>query len=310
MVKEERILAEIAYRYYIEKLNQSQISKKYNIGRSTISRMLKEAREKNIVEIKINAFDSEIIEVKNRLQKKYNLDYLEISTNDEKDTERLKNKNLATTSSQVVKNLLEDNQNIGISWGDTLAQTIKQMDSKTLESSNLIPLVGGPTATDVHTHVNTIIYELASKTNANPYYVNATVIQEDKKVKEGIMQSQYFEETINYWSNIDLAIVGVGGTLSTKMSNWRELLTEDDYELLKLDGAIGDVCCRFIDRNGFILKGDLHDRTIGIEIEKLKKVPLRLAIARGKDKVSALKALLKTNIISALVTDLETAKAL
>lgn len=307
---DKRLLAEVAYQYYVEDMTQTEISRLYNIGRSTISRMLKEAREENIVEITIKSFNPEVVKIKKQLLKKYKLDYLEISTNDGLQTEEEKDHILAEIAGDSIRNLIDDNQNIGMAWGNTLSQTIKYMRSKKIENSRLVPIVGGPVSNNVHTHVNTIIYEMASKTGGTPYYINASAVQESRKIKEGIIQSLYFNETITNWSELDIAIVGVGGILSSSMNNWRNLLTEKDYELLKLDGAIGDICCRFINRNGEVLKGDLHDRTIGIEIEKLRQVPTRLAIARGKDKNSAIKALLKTNTITALITDLDTAKKL
>ena len=48
-----KLLSKIAYLYYIENLNQSQIAAKLGIYRTSISRMLTEARNAGIVKIEI-----------------------------------------------------------------------------------------------------------------------------------------------------------------------------------------------------------------------------------------------------------------
>src|SRR5699024_3976915 len=122
--------------------------------------------------------------------------------------------------------------------------------------------------------------------------------------------SQYFKEIIQFWEQLNIAIVGIGGILSTKTSQWRDLLSENDIDLLRLEDAIGDICCRFIDSKGNLIHGNLNDRTIGIDLSTLKTIPKRIGIARGKPKVSAIKALLNKNLLTHLITDLETAKLL
>ena len=56
----------------------------------------------------------------------------------------------------------------------------------------------------------------------------------------------FFEEIKSYWQKLDIALVGIGGPLSSKYSKWRDLLTKEDLEDLKLREAIGDCCCQFL----------------------------------------------------------------
>ena len=56
-----QLLAKVAYLYYERDHTQAQIAKELNIYRTTISRMLKQARQLGIVEIKINDFNSDLL---------------------------------------------------------------------------------------------------------------------------------------------------------------------------------------------------------------------------------------------------------
>ena len=137
-------------------------------------------------------------------------------------------------------------------------------------------------------------------------FVNSSVIQESKRTRDEIIKSKYFNELRSYWSQLDIAIVGIGGHLDVRESQWRDLLTQEDYEDLYLRDAVGECCCRFIDKDGHILYGDLYDRTVGVTLEELKKVPTVVGIARSQSKSKAILAMLKQNYIDVLITDEET----
>ena len=147
------------------------------------------------------------------------------------------------------------------------------------------------------------MYELSRKFQGQSVFVNASAIQETPALAKGIMESQYFSELKNYWSTLDKAIVGIGGELGLDDSSWRNLLNEQDRKLLKDEEIVGDVCCRFFDKDGNVLQGDLYERTIGISLDQLKKTPVSIGIAAGEDKVMAIYGLLKNGYINSLVTD-------
>ena len=66
-----KLLSKIAYLYYIENLNQSQIAAKLGIYRTSISRMLTEARNAGIVKIEIENFDPIDVMLKTLEEKNY-----------------------------------------------------------------------------------------------------------------------------------------------------------------------------------------------------------------------------------------------
>jgi DNA-binding transcriptional regulator LsrR (DeoR family) len=302
-----KLLSQVAYMYFIEDISQQEISEKLGIYRTTISRLIKEAREKGIVEINVRNFDTKMYALEKHFQEQYHMKFIQIVPTDSEDSEQEKDEGLARAGATFIKQRLEKNSVVGVSWGRTLAQTISHIENRRNTHSVFVPIVGGPSHVNTQYHVNTLVYELARKFGGSSQFVNATVVQETRALKEGIIRSKYFSELNDYWSKLDLAIIGIGGKLSVKDSQWRDLITPDDYEDLKLREAIGDCCCRFIDEDGKILRGSLYERTIGIDLTDLAKVPLSVGIARSKAKAKAILAMLKKGYINALITDEETA---
>ncbi|GHU44314.1 DNA-binding transcriptional regulator [Bacilli bacterium] len=302
-----KLLSQVAYMYFIEDMSQQEISKKLGIYRTTISRLIKEAREEGIVDITIRDFDTKIYALETHLQTKYQMKFVQIVPTDPEDSEQEKDEGLSRAGAAFIKQRLEKNSVVGLSWGRTLAQTIGHIENRRNTHAVFVPIVGGPSHVNTRYHVNTLVYELARKFGGSSQFVNATVVQESKALKEGITRSKYFSELNDYWSRLDLAIVGIGGKLTVKDSQWRDLITADDYEDLELREAIGDCCCRFVDRDGKVLKGSLYERTIGMDLTDLAKVPISVGIARSKPKAKAILAVLKRDYINTLITDEETA---
>ncbi|MBP1047750.1 sugar-binding transcriptional regulator [Enterococcus sp. BWM-S5] len=304
--EKKKLLAKAAYLYYVEEKTQNEIAEELNIYRTTISRMLKQAQKEGIVKIHIEGIDSEIFSLEQHVKQKYGLKQIEIVSVGKEETEAEKDEQLSQTAAYFIKRNIEPNMTVGVSWGATLGKAISRIENKRIGNTTIVPIVGGPSHVNSQYHVNTLVYELARKLNGQSIFVNATVIQETKKLKTGIFESKYFGELKEHWQRLDMAIVGIGGSLSFKKSQWRDLLTEEDYEALRLREAVGDCCCRFFDQDGKLLTGDLYDRTIGLDLKELSKIPHAVGIARGKVKAKAILAMIKRGYIHSLVTDQET----
>ena len=68
------LLAETARLYYEEDLTQSEVGKKLHMSRSKVSRLLKKAKEEEIVEININYPWKRSIKLEQELKSKYNFE--------------------------------------------------------------------------------------------------------------------------------------------------------------------------------------------------------------------------------------------
>lgn len=121
MRTEERLqlLAEIADQYYDQGLTQGQIARVYGYSRSAISRMLTEARAKNIVQIQVNyplqrdrALE-EILEHQHDLQSAFVLKRGGL-------TYRHLLRRLGRMGATYVIEQLHDDSILGISWGTTI----------------------------------------------------------------------------------------------------------------------------------------------------------------------------------------------
>ena len=108
----------------------------------------------------------------------------------------------------------------------------------------------------------------------------------------------------------NLTLIGIGGmnTDATILKSSR--LTNNDYLLLKMQGAVGDLITHFIDAQGRLVNSDFDARIISTPLEKLKSLNNVIGAATGVEKLPAIAAALTGSYLDILITDDITAKQL
>lgn len=300
--KNRKMLAKIAYLYYVKDKSQNEISKELGIYRTTISRMLKCAREQGIVKIDISGFDTEMFRLENYIKDKYGLKSVDIVMNSEDDIDG----EVARVGAGIVRDLLFNNCKVGVSWGKTLSDVIENMTPKSMEGVKFFPLTGGPSKINVRYHVNTLVYAMALKFQGECSLVNAMVVQENAQLAQGIIWSKYFEEIRNSWKNLDIALVGIGGRVEETKKHWLDMLAKKDFKTIQDSQAVGEICCRFLVRGDRAKVVDLDNRTISIPLDDLKQIENVVAVAYGIEKAEAILEAVKNGYVNRLVTDYTT----
>jgi DNA-binding transcriptional regulator LsrR (DeoR family) len=87
-----------------------------------------------------------------------------------------------------------------------------------------------------------------------------------------------------------------------------ESLTADEVRALGESGVCGETCALLMDSEGRRVPG-LDERRMGIDETVLRGIPTRIAIAAGKEKAAATRAVLKSGLVSSIVTDVDIAAA-
>ncbi|MGT2951139.1 DNA-binding transcriptional regulator [Streptococcus cuniculi] len=298
-------LAKVAYLYYIEGKNQAEIAKELGIYRTTISRMLTKAREEAVVTIEIREFDTDLFHLEHYVKEKYHLKNVEIVSSVASSEKSLEDM-IAIAGASMIRSLLKNHSKVGISWGKTLSNVVAKMVPRQMKGVHFYPLAGGPSHINARYHVNTLMYELTHKFHGDCSFVNATIVQESKELAAGIRTSKYFEEIIDNWKTLDIAIVGIGGRADKDNRQWLDMLTDEDFKRIDQSGAVGETCCRFLDEQGREIADEMADRTIAISLKELCKVPNSVAIAYGDHKAGGILAVLRQGYINHLVTDYRT----
>lgn len=308
--EERRQLVKVANLYYTEGWTQQQIAKKIGVSRPVISKMLQKAKDAGIVEVYIKDESVHTVELEKKIEEKFGLQDTVVVPSTGFTPDMVRKAVGQAAAHYLSRYLTSDTERLGISWGTTLAEVVKEYPFERREKINVVPLVGGMGTKSVEIHANQLAYELAKKMNGSCSYLYAPAIVETEELTERLVQMQDIAQVLEEGKNVEVALVGIGNP--HKGSTMKEIgyLQESDIQSLKKAGAIGDIGSRFFDQDGVPLEHNLNKRIIGLRLKDLKKVPYVIGVVEGTYKAESVEAALKGGYVQTLITDEQTALAL
>ncbi|AUJ31937.1 sugar-binding transcriptional regulator [Liquorilactobacillus nagelii] len=294
-------LIAVSKMYYEKNMTQQQISETIHMHRTEISRLLKEARKLGIVKFTINDGMQDISTLEHFFIEKFNLkDALIVPTNV---YEQNVLESLGTISAKYLEKLFHSNMIIGLSWGKTVAGTVKKVSSEHhLKNTTVIPLIAGPLGKLPNDyHANTIVIKLSQKLSANKSTLEAPAIVSSKEVMQELLNNPNNQSVVQKWNKLDVAIVGIGSDLITNQSRWKAFYKDTSFENeFKTSGGVGDILSQPFDYDGRIV--DFSANIISLKLSDLMNVPNTIAIAEGNLKIKSIIGALRTGIINTLIT--------
>jgi DNA-binding transcriptional regulator LsrR (DeoR family) len=105
-----------------------------------------------------------------------------------------------------------------------------------------------------------------------------------------------------------MAVFSVGTVDSAALLYQAGIIGEEDLKELREYAAVGDVLGYFFDRHGRPVPAAVHQRLLGISLEDLRRIPLKMLVAGGAPKRQAVYAALCSGLVDVLITDTATAR--
>ena len=301
------LLADVAEMYYLENKNQAEISKTVGVTRSMISRMLTEAREAGIVEIRVRRplrsdhdLESELIQDFNLLDA-----YVITAGTTSGQLTRL----LGQAGAVVLKRYLAPNKVLGLAWGTSISATVDALEVSAPIAVKVVQLVGAMGARNMEYDGHDLVSRLSQTLGGEAYYLNAPYLCQDAEMARSLLASKPVKETINLGKKADVALLGIGST-SPEYSSFHlaGYVSRKELEDVRRDGAVGDVCGLHFDINGNPAAGHFSERLVSIRRNDLLSIPVRLGVAGGIGKEDAILGALRNRHVNVLVTDNITAR--
>lgn len=306
-----RLIVKIAQLYYEQDMTQAQIARELGIYRTTISRLLKRGREHGIVTIAINYDYNENLWLEQQLKQKFALKEVVVASSEARQEEDQLNA-MGQQGAQLLERLLAPGDIIGLSWGRAVRSLVENLPQSS-QSRQLIcvPIIGGPSGKlESRYHVNTLTYSAAARLKGESHLADFPALLDNELIRNGIMQSHHFKTIAAYWSNLDVALVGIGSPAIRDGANWHAFYGSEESDDLHARHVAGDICSRFYDINGATVETNMSEKTLSIEMQRLKQARYSIGIAMGEEKYSGILGALHGKYINCLVTNRETAELL
>lgn len=200
-------LIRVSQMYYDEGLNQSQIAGEVGYSRSSVSRMLTEARETGIVQITIGHPLQRLQSLEENLRDKYGLKTVRVAYSYD---DNIASMLVPQCAAQLLMENLKPDSLIVTSTGTPMAATIRALPPLDYPRAHVTQMLGSLSSTNSLTDSPEICRMMAERLGCAYSLLPAPLIMGSAEVAQAVRSEKLIAMTLALGNRADIAIVGVG----------------------------------------------------------------------------------------------------
>lgn len=296
-----------AWLYHAFGLTQTEVADQLGIGRSTVIRLLDDARARGEVKIWIDEGDSEFIELALKLEQALNLD--EVIVVPSSGAVETASKAVGLALGKFLSETIVDDMKIGVGWGRTLTASLASFRPPGRTGVSIISLLGGAVETRF---ANPFEYSwrLATALNAECFLFPAPLVVDSQEIRQRLMADRGIRRLVGMAQSLDLAVVSAGDISPQSGSLARHLIGEEEHAELLALGCVADVMCNFLDGGGHVVPHPVNERTMSVGLDTLRNAKHIVIASGGRQRAAAIVAVARCIGCNTLITDETAAKAM
>jgi deoxyribonucleoside regulator len=287
--------------YYELGETQSRVAELLGVTRPQVSRILKRARAEGIVEIRIIDQAAQSSPAGDELRERFHLGAVHLAAS-LRGPEDVGRRLVGRLGAEVLRAAVRDGAVLGVGDGSSISALADAMDEPVRETgATVVPLCGGYWFTGP---AREPFRRVADALGGIPQGLLAPGLVDDPATKRSLVAHAGVRRILELWDRLDVAVFGIGGPAWTSAA-----FGEATCRRLGEAEAVGELLMAPFDVDGRFVQGDLAERTIAFEAERLDRVPVRIGVAGGPGKVKPILGALRSGVVTTLVTDVATAGA-
>lgn len=297
-----------AWLYYAGGCTQTEVADKLGLTKLKAHRLITRANREGMVKFHIDGDVSECLRLEEQLSNRYKLDSCEVVP--DFDAESLPLTALGMAGGRYLHRLLDGSKvsSIGIGHGRTLAACVEHIPLTRDAQVKFISLLGG-FSKKFSANPHDVIHRLAQRSGAEAYVMPVPFVAKTVKDREVLLRQQGIKEVVDMAREAPLKVVGIGSLMQDSSLLESKMVAESEFVSAKSSGGVGEVLGHYFAADGSYVKTNVSKRTMGLSYKEIKESKI-VAVAGGTNKSTAIEAVLNNGLLSGLITDERTARAL
>ena len=301
----DRLRIRAAWMYFIEQMTQNEIADVLGVGRVTVVRMLADARSRNEVKIAIESELAEIVRLERALESTFGLQQALVAPLSSPDADPIPA--IAARTGSFLSETMRSGMRVGVGWGRTLFNSLPFIGAKSLNDFRVISLLGG---VGVARRFNPaeFAWRFAQVFQGDGYLIPTPAVVDSVETKIALVERCGLQEIFSMADTLDAVLLSIGGIASATTFYRGGFLKEAEREALVARGAVGDLLFHFFDRNGDLVDHPVNSLVMSVDVDRLRKAPIRILTSGGHEKTEALLGAMHLIAPTVLITDEESAR--
>ncbi|MBZ5759207.1 MULTISPECIES: sugar-binding transcriptional regulator [Rhizobium] len=298
-----------AWLYYNQSLTQKDVAEQLGISRTTVIRLLDEARRRSEVQIWINDGIDDCVELSIKLERAFGLDEAIVVPTPAGGGVDAQAKCVGLALGQFLTEAIPDDYTIGVGWGRTMTASLGSFRPPRRDNCKVVSLLGGIVAVQ-QTNPIDYTWRLASQLGAECYMFLAPLLVDSIETKRNLIEKCGLEAIYRLAENLDLAIVSCGdiGPHSTSLSEG--FISKAELDELIAAGCVCDTMFNFLDADGNSVDHTINSRVMSVDLDTLKKAKHIVLACGGAHRATAIHATIRRIGCNTLITDESAAREL
>lgn len=297
---ENILMIRSAWYYYMENYTQQRIAELLGVSRARVIGLLEKARQTGVIQFRIRQDGDRHIRVEQELIARFGLK--DVFTVPRADSLTNPNESIAQAAAMYIIRRLKGGDFLNVGYGDTTSRVLNHLAMAAEEPLNMVSLTGGVSYYLPNTSPNVF--------NAGLYLIPSPLLLSSPELLEAMRQEPVVEEVYRMIPLSRMSVIGIGSMSREATILKNGVLNENDFTILKLQGAVGDLLSHFIDKDGRLISVEQDRRLMSTSLEDLRMLENVIGVAGGRSKVDAILAALRGGYLDILITDQDTAQAL
>lgn len=306
----DSMIHKAATMYYLQGQTMESIASHLNTSRSSVSRMLAQARDMGIVRISVTPLEESEGHLARQLQEAFGVSAWVVPVRPGASQVRRLSQ-VAAVAAEALMQLVVPGTVLGFAWGNTTSEVVRYIPRQPVADVTLVQLNGAASReTTGVPYVGAIMAEAAQALGARSVHFPVPAFFDYPETKEAMWREGSIRQVLDLQRRCTVALFGVGGLTAEIPSHVYAsgYLSREDLDKLTAEKVVGDVCTVFIRENGTFRGIELNQRATGPTPEGLKRIERRLCVVAGVSKARALLGALRAQVATDLVVDEQTAR--
>lgn len=295
--------------YYLQDVKMETIARHMGTSRSTISRMIKEARDSGLVEITLRPTQSRAPGIRQHFRERWGVEAFVVPIVEARSDEA-RAEQVAIMCAKLVTTWFQSEMILAIAWGTTLSAVAKHLPRKPTQGGVVVQLNGAAnTRTSGVSYAGDLIASFADAFDAHAVYFPVPAFFDYEETRNAMWQERSIKRVLEVQRSANIALFSVGSLTGGLPSHVYSAgyLEPEDIQVLDTEEVVGDVCTVFLREDGTYADIPLNKRATGPSPLQLRQIPRRVCVVSGDNKIVPLRAALRAGIITDLIIDEVTA---
>ena len=300
--------ARAGWYYYVAQNTQDEIAKKMGISRQSVQRLVALAMREGLIKFRLDHPIARCMDLAAGIKERYGLRYCEVTLVDPTSADPALG--IAPVAAAEMERYLQSKRPIvmALGTGKEIRGAVNAMSPIYCPQHRIVSLVGS-LAPDGSANFNDPITRIGDLTQAPRHPLAVPVIATSKEERDIICAQIPIQKNITLGSSADVAFIGIGELndapplLTDGFISWQELKD------LQAAGGVGEIIGWAYDAKGQKIEGQTNDRVCSVVLQQPPAM-MTIGVARGENKLPAIRGALAGRWLTGLITDEATAEAL